>query len=121
MIRRPPRSTLFPYTTLFRSQSGTTQYLFGLWGSGPSDVFAVGDLILHFNGTGWTALSGAPNEAWRAVWGTAANDVWVVGLGGALVHFDGTTWRSTGSALGDFNGVRGTSSSDGRAASKSTK
>src|SRR3712207_7449575 len=25
MIRRPPRSTLFPYTTLFRSQSDGTQ------------------------------------------------------------------------------------------------
>src|SRR2546427_9282814 len=24
MIRRPPRSTLFPYTTLFRSETGTT-------------------------------------------------------------------------------------------------
>src|SRR2546430_5950007 len=24
MIRRPPRSTLFPYTTLFRSRSGPT-------------------------------------------------------------------------------------------------
>src|SRR2546426_7765202 len=24
MIRRPPRSTLFPYTTLFRSQAGKT-------------------------------------------------------------------------------------------------
>src|SRR2546430_12978246 len=24
MIRRPPRSTLFPYTTLFRSQAGTS-------------------------------------------------------------------------------------------------
>src|SRR5256885_17255007 len=24
MIRRPPRSTLFPYTTLFRSPNGTT-------------------------------------------------------------------------------------------------
>src|SRR3712207_9496529 len=24
MIRRPPRSTLFPYTTLFRSQAGRT-------------------------------------------------------------------------------------------------
>src|SRR5689334_24731742 len=24
MIRRPPRSTLFPYTTLFRSRSATT-------------------------------------------------------------------------------------------------
>src|SRR2546430_11563972 len=32
MIRRPPRSTLFPYTTLFRSLSNTNQ-LWGLvWG-----------------------------------------------------------------------------------------
>src|SRR3712207_8060309 len=30
MIRRPPRSTLFPYTTLFRSR----QFLFGPWRSG---------------------------------------------------------------------------------------
>src|SRR3712207_7176428 len=27
MIRRPPRSTLFPYTTLFRSQSKTSKRL----------------------------------------------------------------------------------------------
>src|SRR2546428_10075240 len=27
MIRRPPRSTLFPYTTLFRSQRGAEQIL----------------------------------------------------------------------------------------------
>src|SRR3712207_7602874 len=27
MIRRPPRSTLFPYTTLFRSQSGNAAWL----------------------------------------------------------------------------------------------
>src|SRR3712207_7939694 len=26
MIRRPPRSTLFPYTTLFRSQRGVLQW-----------------------------------------------------------------------------------------------
>src|SRR5437588_8337746 len=26
MIRRPPRSTLFPYTTLFRSQGATAQH-----------------------------------------------------------------------------------------------
>src|SRR2546421_10918637 len=29
MIRRPPRSTLFPYTTLFRSISGIAIYLVG--------------------------------------------------------------------------------------------
>src|SRR2546429_9703132 len=28
MIRRPPRSTLFPYTTLFRSVSPVRQFLF---------------------------------------------------------------------------------------------
>src|SRR5689334_24324439 len=29
MIRRPPRSTLFPYTTLFRSPSSTAAKAFG--------------------------------------------------------------------------------------------
>src|SRR2546426_5149114 len=29
MIRRPPRSTLFPYTTLFRSQSGKRREIGG--------------------------------------------------------------------------------------------
>src|SRR5258708_31665202 len=28
MIRRPPRSTLFPYTTLFRSQTGSVRVNF---------------------------------------------------------------------------------------------
>src|SRR3712207_7147405 len=28
MIRRPPRSTLFPYTTLFRSNTGVLEMLF---------------------------------------------------------------------------------------------
>src|SRR5256886_17538854 len=31
MIRRPPRSTLFPYTTLFRSRSLDEQLAFLLW------------------------------------------------------------------------------------------
>src|SRR5256885_11726085 len=34
MIRRPPRSTLFPYTTLFRS-------LFALWWESLRSLFAV--------------------------------------------------------------------------------
>src|SRR3712207_8018529 len=32
MIRRPPRSTLFPYTTLFRSQDGKLAYVLTLRG-----------------------------------------------------------------------------------------
>src|SRR2546430_4134178 len=35
MIRRPPRSTLFPYTTLFRSLEGS---LTCIWGDGKSVI-----------------------------------------------------------------------------------
>src|SRR5687767_15618305 len=35
MIRRPPRSTLFPYTTLFRSQSGIVMFKMELPGVRP--------------------------------------------------------------------------------------
>src|SRR2546422_8607410 len=39
MIRRPPRSTLFPYTTLFRSPLAvSTQALPGGAGAGPAQV-----------------------------------------------------------------------------------
>src|SRR6267143_5302210 len=34
MIRRPPRSTLFPYTTLFRSHAGAEPDPIGLHGGG---------------------------------------------------------------------------------------
>src|SRR3712207_8772922 len=34
MIRRPPRSTLFPYTTLFRSQVHAQQFDYGLQRTG---------------------------------------------------------------------------------------
>src|SRR2546426_5025785 len=34
MIRRPPRSTLFPYTTLFRSPLVRGEKVLGSWGRG---------------------------------------------------------------------------------------
>src|SRR3712207_6949076 len=45
MIRRPPRSTLFPYTTLFRSPAGDRrrQPCAGARPSGAVDERAVGD------------------------------------------------------------------------------
>src|SRR2546429_9081903 len=45
MIRRPPRSTLFPYTTLFRSQNGTFTNPFAFQSYGRnSEFFGLGRL-----------------------------------------------------------------------------
>src|SRR2546427_7076910 len=43
MIRRPPRSTLFPYTTLFRSMAKRPRWTRRLLGE--SDFDAIGDAI----------------------------------------------------------------------------
>src|SRR2546429_6602453 len=49
MIRRPPRSTLFPYTTLFRSLEAGLKYL--LLGAFATAFFAYG-IALIFGATG---------------------------------------------------------------------
>src|SRR5688572_31320570 len=53
MIRRPPRSTLFPYTTLFRSGGAPPRLLVvppgaacSVWWSGPTEVLlCVGETL----------------------------------------------------------------------------
>src|SRR5947208_11621501 len=42
MIRRPPRSTLFPYTTLFRSQAGSREI----------DIDRLGDFVRQVGESG---------------------------------------------------------------------
>src|SRR3989454_11063802 len=50
MIRRPPRSTLFPYTTLFRSHPGHAAGIFkkfyGIDGISPTVFYVIGALEL---------------------------------------------------------------------------
>src|SRR2546422_5369497 len=58
MIRRPPRSTLFPYTTLFRS-SMSTSVVRKKWGTGPSDAASRFAMVLRICVRG-TSSNGAP-------------------------------------------------------------
>src|SRR2546430_17487962 len=46
MIRRPPRSTLFPYTTLFRSAEGVGVELCEVWEKGGEGGVEVADAVL---------------------------------------------------------------------------
>src|SRR3712207_9548640 len=49
MIRRPPRSTLFPYTTLFRSSAAALGLMVGAFGGGA----LVGTLAFGAVGRRW--------------------------------------------------------------------
>src|SRR5688572_1982372 len=57
MIRRPPRSTLFPYTTLFRSQAFLALLRSHPFLSRSSDLHAIAALALDPDSiTAWYAL-----------------------------------------------------------------
>src|SRR2546427_10084551 len=59
MIRRPPRSTLFPYTTLFRSQQvaelapiHAVRAMFRAWGGDPARYRPSAEALLRRGGQG---------------------------------------------------------------------
>ncbi|MGA6924948.1 MAG: outer membrane protein transport protein, partial [Desulfosarcina sp.] len=75
-------------------QSGTTEDLYGIWGSAANDLFAVGmaGTILHFDGTAWQAMASATTETLNEVSGTSGDDVYAVGDMGTILHYDGRAW-----------------------------
>src|SRR5258708_32096008 len=58
MIRRPPRSTLFPYTTLFRSPAARLRGRCGLAGHAAAPVAAVDVSALGGHGAGRPGMEG---------------------------------------------------------------
>src|SRR3712207_8853756 len=70
MIRRPPRSTLFPYTTLFRSHS---DHVLGLPGFAGARRFGKGaqdkpwTVVYPTGSTGVEAMRQAIEGLWRGV------------------------------------------------------
>src|SRR5258708_29793962 len=61
MIRRPPRSTLFPYTTLFRSRHGLDERRYGLI-LNRRETFAQERLYQERTGLGLRNAAGAQEE-----------------------------------------------------------
>lgn len=85
----------------------------GLWASSVNDVFAVGDGILHYNGSSWSNMTG-PAQTLRAVAGTGPRNVFAVGDNARLLHYDGISWtpvRVPSSASATFRGVSATARS----------
>ncbi len=91
-----PTPTATPEVLWQPMDSGTTQFLNGVWGSGSHDVFAVGDAgtILHYDGASWRSMDSGTTQWLRGVWGSSSHDVFAVGGAGTILHYDGTSWRS---------------------------
>src|SRR2546422_7453446 len=62
MIRRPPRSTLFPYTTLFRSIGTMT------WSSGPKHGATTANAKRYIDFAAANGLGGVLVEGWNVGW-----------------------------------------------------
>src|SRR6266511_2196338 len=75
MIRRPPRSTLFPYTTLFRSSvvASTVPYGFGgRAGDGGTGLAVVSGPSVGVGGTSVGGTSGVGETSERGAWSPQA-------------------------------------------------
>src|SRR5438445_3264178 len=62
MIRRPPRSTLFPYTTLFRSNNVSVTVVNGLMLNGTATIGATGGVWSRMEFSGTQTLGGAGTD-----------------------------------------------------------
>jgi hypothetical protein len=112
---------------------GSNANFVAIWGSSATDIWIVanqaGDVagadlptdsdersaLLHWDGVAWNAVQFEGTHALHSVWGTAKDDVWVVGASAFVRHFDGKTWSALPLSIGapiDFTSVSGTSSRD---------
>ncbi len=83
----------------------TSATLFGIFPFAEDNVWAVGGdanantgAAFQFDGNSWSAVTDMPATAYDAplfkIWGSSANDFWVVGLGGEAYHFANGSWTT---------------------------
>lgn len=102
MLRHPRRTRDFQPVS-----PPTTKTLFGVWVAPSGEAWAVGGdirvtadrgvVLRRPVGAGWELDAAVPpatidGAVMFKVWGTAADDVWIVGERGAVMHFDGAAW-----------------------------
>lgn len=90
---------------------------FGLHGTSSSNIWTVGGYGVDGGSSRWDGAQWSPKTTFSTnalgVWGSAANDVWAVGLDGFMSHYDGQTWTKIPAVVSNrLDGVWGSSKSD---------
>jgi hypothetical protein len=85
--------------TAMTTPSGAKSHLQAIHGFASGEMFAAGfdGTVLHFDGSAWTKMNLNTATYFYGVWGSAPNDVWVVGHpifqpDESVFHYDGTKW-----------------------------
>src|SRR2546429_9342597 len=99
MIRRPPRSTLFPYTTLFRSASTLNAQLSSSWSWFPADPSTDDPYFQEFAAQGQNLFQASGDSgAWNPtmIYVYPADDPYVTSVGGTDLTTSGAggAWSS---------------------------
>lgn len=93
------------------SSPPNTPTLQAVWGQSEDSVFAVGGpsgtggigagTVIHFDGNIWNMVNIGTVDRLHDVWGTAENDIFIVGEGGTIIHYDGSRWTPMESGTTD--------------------
>ena len=82
----------------------------GVWGASPNQIWMCGTVgpgqgvVYFYDGAVWEQQF-APGQPLHAIWGTADDDIYVVGDAGMLAHFNGTEWSDTTLTSSSLYGV----------------
>jgi len=68
-----------------------TSNVTALWAFAPNDVWAGGEVMLHFDGTAFTQVTTPATGFVNDFWGLAPTDLYAV-AGPELLHWDGAAW-----------------------------
>ncbi len=87
--------------------------LLGAWAIATDDVWAVGDVVTHWDGSQWSTVDGVPAATYSDVWAAGSDSVFVATKNAGVLAWDGATWQTLGSFPGGaITSLRGSSATD---------
>ena len=96
----------YPFTTPLHSRATGAFHPKAIWSANSKDIWVLAHgrpppALYHFDGKKLKPMTkGLPERCeYRAIAGSAANDVWLVGEDGCIAHFDGTEWSEVPSGF----------------------